>query len=211
MIQGEIVVANPLECDLAELRQFFRSSSDEGEIRNPHIESRVSQIVRDSAKPSSVLVIVTDEAVPRVLLTKRQSGIRFGGHLCFPGGRADAGESVFTTALRESEEEIGLDPDAVEVLGTFGHYYTQAGFRIDPVVGIVAADYVYQPAPNEVASIHYTELSRMLNPDAYDLKNMTPERAYFGFETGEVRVGGPTVSLMIGFLEWCHKQQSITA
>jgi mutator protein MutT len=157
------------------------------------------------------MVLITDEAMPRVVLTKRQQGIRFAGQLCFPGGRTDTGETSLETALREAEEEIGLASGAVEVLGSYGHYYTQAGFRIDPFVGIVAADYAYQPDPAEVASLHYLPLSEVLNPAAYKLKPFNSERAYFAFEQEDVYVGGPTVSLMIGLLEWLAEVRQTAA
>ena len=185
---------------------MFNLGAQAEELRNPHVETRVSQEVRAQAKPSAVLVLITNEAEPRVLLTKRQNGIRFAGHMCFPGGRADPGESVVATALRESHEEIGLEPGAVEVLGSYGHYFTQAGYRIDPVVGLVSPDYPFVPDPVEVASIHYTPLQTMLDPAAYQLRSMMLGRSYFGYELPDNRIGGSTVSLMIGFLEWAARR-----
>ena len=187
--------------DLATLRREAERFEGQSEIRNPHVESPVSQATKQSAKPSSVLIAITDEASPRVLLTRRHAGIRFGGHLCFPGGRAEPGETVIETALRESEEEIGLKLLDVEVLGSFGHYFTQAGYRIDPIVGIVAPDINYQPEPSEVEEIHWISFNEMLTPDRYVLTQMNASRAYFGFDTDEIHIGGPTVSLMIGLLE----------
>lgn len=199
---GKLFVTSPVTLTVDQLRDLFRSAPPAAEIRNPHLENRVASEVRDQATPSAVLVLVTQENHPRVLLTKRQQGIRFGGHMCFPGGRANPGEDIVTTALRESQEEIGLEPEAVEVLGSYGHYFTQAGYRIDPVVGLVAADYPYTPDAGEVASIHYASLQDMLDPAAYQLRSMMANRSYFGFELPDARIGGPTVSLMIGFLEW---------
>ena len=204
---GQLAVDEAVHIDLRDLRKLFAQSDEpKPEIRNPHLESRVSEATRQSAKPSSVLILITEEPQPRVLLTKRQIGIRFGGHLCFPGGRADPGEGVIATALRESEEEIGLPQSQVEVLGSYGHYYTQAGFRIDPIVGIVDRSTQYAIEPSEVASIHYAQLGEMLDPAAYVMKSMHATRGYFGFDTGEVHIGGPTVSLMIGLLEWVSNQ-----
>ena len=123
------------------------------EIRNPHIEPRVSEQTRAAAVDSAVLVLITDEPVPRVLLTERQMGIRFGGHLCFPGGRADAKETMLDAALRESEE-IGVHPKSVDLLGDMDAT-TQAGYRIDPFVGIIEPDYPYRLSPAVVASLHF--------------------------------------------------------
>jgi 8-oxo-dGTP pyrophosphatase MutT (NUDIX family) len=200
--RGEILAPAPIKADLDFLRAQFSLANRRPEIRNPHLESVVSASTKSTAKPSSVLIIATRERTPRVMLTKRQSGIRFGGHLCFPGGRAEDRETVIQTALRESEEEIGLPANEVEVLGSFGHYFSQAGYRIDPVVGIVDPAFNYQPDASEVASIHWIGLQEMLDPKSYKLTRMGQDRAYFGFDNDEIHIGGPTVSLMIGLLEW---------
>lgn len=199
----------PIKADLDSLRAQFSLANMRPEIRNPHVEPVVSGLTKSTAKPSSVLIIATREQTPRVLLTKRQSGIRFAGHLCFPGGRAEASETVIETALRESEEEIGLPANEVESLGSFGHYFSQAGYRIDPVVGIVDPAFSYQPDPSEVASIHWIGLQEMLDPKSYNLTRMGQDRAYFGFDNDEIHIGGPTVSLMIGLLEWLSPNSNV--
>tara|TARA_R110002110_G_scaffold104437_2_gene263400 strand:- start:756 stop:1403 length:648 start_codon:yes stop_codon:yes gene_type:complete len=198
------ISAQAVAADIEMIRRALLAGDPLSEIRNPHVESPVPEATRQSARASSVLIAITDEPQPQVLLTKRQVGIRFGGHLCFPGGIADPGETVIQTALREAEEEIGLVADQVEVLGSFGCYFSQAGYRIDPVVGVVAPDFNYTPEPSEVASIHWVPLEEMLNPASYKLTLMREERGYFGFDNHEIHVGGPTVSLMIGLLEWLH-------
>jgi len=199
---GKIEASETLIPSLDFVRAAFLRPSNRPEIRNPHIELPVSAATKERAKPSSVLILLTREEHPLVMLNKRGSNIRFGGHLCFPGGRAEPGESVVDTALRESEEEIGLPRREVELLGSFGHYYSQAGYRIDPVVGIVQPQFEYQPDPSEVASIHWISLENMLDPGRYQFKWMREGRGYFGYDNDEIHVGGPTVSLMIGLLEW---------
>lgn len=201
------IIASALSPNLDQIRLALAQANTIDEIRNPHVESPVAESTRSTATPSSVLIAITDEVKPQVLLTKRHPGIRFGGHLCFPGGRAEAGETVIATALREAEEEIGLPIGQVDVLGSFGCYFSQAGYRIDPVIGIVPPDLTYIPEASEVASIHWVSLADLLNPASYKLTRMNESRAYFGFDyvdfnNDEIHVGGPTVSLMIGFLEW---------
>lgn len=199
---AKINVNEPLTPSLAFVRTAFLRQSERPEIRNPHLEAPVTAETKKGAKASSVLILLTEQEKPMVMLNKRGSNIRFGGHLCFPGGRAEPGEEVIETALRESEEEIGLPRSEVELLGSFGHYYSQAGYRIDPVVGIVRPEFDYQPDPSEVASIHWISLKNMLDPGCYQFKQMRVGRGYFGYDNGEIHVGGPTASLMIGFLEW---------
>lgn len=204
-VPGELGVIEALDLNLSDLRaRFAQAGMDPStrRIRNPHVEGAVSEATIASATPSSVLVVITDELTPRVLLTRRQQGIRFPGHMCFPGGRAEPNEPSLQTALRESEEEIGLAPAAVDLLGSFGHYFTQAGYRMDTFVGVVAPDYEYQPDVSEVASLHFFPLRDVLDPACYELRKFNQERAYFAFDQQGVHVGGPTVSVMIGLLEF---------
>ena len=188
--------------DLALVRRSFDVASAETELRNPHLETPVAEQVKSAARRSSVLIPILNAAEPQVLVTKRQADIRFGGHLCFPGGGREGHESEITTALRETNEEINLDPEDVEVLGIFGHYYTQAGFRIAAVVGLVDQAASFAPNPDEVASIHTIPLENMLDGSNYELVYRTRDRGHIHFRDKDLQIGGPTVSLMIGLLEW---------
>ncbi|HKI73437.1 MAG TPA: CoA pyrophosphatase, partial [Pseudomonadales bacterium] len=128
--------------------------------------------------------------------------IRFAGHICFPGGRVDpSDESAIATALRESEEEIALDPAEVDVLGALGDYYTQAGYRITPVVGLVSTNVTLSANPSEVEAIYRISLADMLRSQSYRLRHRTPTRGHYSYEEKDIRIAGPTVSLMIGLYE----------
>ena len=186
-----------LDAGVALLRRFFEDSNEFPELRNPHIEPRVSESVRAGAKPSAVLIgIVDDPAGERLLVTRRHRNIRFAGHVCFPGGRVDPTE----TALREASEEIGLAPDTVEVLGSLGDYYTQTGYRITPVVGVVAPPLNLAANPSEVDAIYEISFARVLQSGSYKL-TLRGSRGHFSYHEGDVRIAGPTVSLMIGLYE----------
>src|SRR5438552_3591598 len=76
------------------------------------------------------------------------------GQVSFPGGRAEPGDaSAEFTALRESEEEIGLKPERVEIVARLPDYFTRTGYRITPVVGLLAPPLELAPDPREVADI----------------------------------------------------------
>jgi 8-oxo-dGTP pyrophosphatase MutT (NUDIX family) len=117
---------------------------------------------------AAVLVgIVTGEA-PGVLLTKRTETLRkHAGQVSFPGGRIDPGDaSPEHAALREAEEEVGLDPARVEVLGRMHPYVTGTGYRITPVLGMLPPKLPLIHAPAEVEEIFELPLTTLLDPAA---------------------------------------------
>jgi 8-oxo-dGTP pyrophosphatase MutT (NUDIX family) len=99
---------------------------------------------------------------PHVVLTRRRSDLRrHAGEISFPGGRMDSGDADLTaTALREAEEEIGLAPDGVELLGALPPVSTFAtGYQIHPFVGTIAAGQRWQISPREVDAVLELPLS----------------------------------------------------
>jgi 8-oxo-dGTP pyrophosphatase MutT (NUDIX family) len=107
----------------------------------------------DTLKPAVVLVPVIARDVLTVLLTERTQHLSaHAGQIAFPGGRPEAGDrDPFATALRETEEEIGLDPALVEPLGYVEPYRTGTGFLITPVVALVAPYPALELNQDEVA------------------------------------------------------------
>ena len=108
-----------------------------------------------SHAPAAVLAGLIDRPEGfSVLLTLRTAHLRsHAGQIALPGGRADPGEQPWETALREAQEEVGLDPDLVEVAGLSDPFWTRTGYLITPVVGFVRPDLVVHPNPDEVADV----------------------------------------------------------
>ncbi|MCD6570157.1 MAG: CoA pyrophosphatase [Deltaproteobacteria bacterium] len=104
-------------------------------------------IPTDKLRPSAVLIpLCYKDGDPTVILTKRSMSVEYHkGEISFPGGGVEVDdESIETTALREAKEEIGLHPDAVEVLGLLDDHITLLGFHITPVVGMVPYPYKFE-------------------------------------------------------------------
>ena len=117
--------------------------------------------------PAAVLVgLVEREAGLSVLLTRRADTLRrHTGQVAFPGGRSDPGETPWETALREAEEEIGLDPKHVELAGLSTPYRTAGtGYQIMPVVGFIRPGFSLTPNPDEVADIFETPFGFLMDP-----------------------------------------------
>lgn len=116
--------------------------------------------------PASVLVpLVLRPNGLTVLLTQRTAHLTdHAGQISFPGGRAEAYDrDAIDTALRESEEEIGLDRRHVEILGTLPQYLTGTGYCVTPVVGLVQPPFEVTADPSEVAAIFEVPLSFLMD------------------------------------------------
>jgi 8-oxo-dGTP pyrophosphatase MutT (NUDIX family) len=105
----------------------------------------------------------------RLLFTQRTPHLDdHAGQISFPGGRGEPGDADREeTALRETEEEIGLPRAAVTVLGRLPDYAIPSGFRITPVVGWVEPPFDLKPDPFEVAGVFEAPLERFLDPASY--------------------------------------------
>jgi 8-oxo-dGTP pyrophosphatase MutT (NUDIX family) len=104
-----------------------------------------------------------------VLLTQRTPHLHdHAGQISFPGGRVEAGDAAREdTALRETEEEIGLPRSRVTVLGRLPDYAIPSGFRITPVVGWIEPPFELRPDPFEVADVFEAPLAHFLDPAHY--------------------------------------------
>jgi len=116
--------------------------------------------------PAAVLVpLVNREDGLTVLLTERTEHLaNHAGQVSFPGGHAEEGETPEETALRETEEEVGLEQDKIAVLGRLDNYVTRTGFMVTPVVGLVELPFEVNPDPNEVAEVFEVPLDFFLDP-----------------------------------------------
>lgn len=156
------------------------------------------------ARPGAVLMLFSDraEADPgpddpqhrgELLLTERAHDMRsHPGHVSFPGGSVDPGETAVEAALREAEEEIGLPPAAVEVIGRLSEaLVVTSGFRLTPWVGVVPYPYPYVAQPEEVAGLVELPVAGLLAPGSHRVGT----REAFGMvhEVHTFEVGGETV------------------
>ena len=110
------------------------------------------QFAADDLRPAAVLAAITAGERPGFLLIHRPSNMRsHPGQVAFPGGKIDPGETAIAAALREANEELGIDPADVTVIGASDTYRSGSGYAITPVIAVIPPDLALQPNPTEVA------------------------------------------------------------
>ncbi len=121
---------------------------------------------REPAHASVLVPLVLREAGLTVLLTQRTEQLaNHSGQIAFPGGRADEGDAdAVATALRETQEEVGLQAHHMQVLGTLPLYVTGTAFIITPVVALVQSEHTLTLSAGEVANAFEIPLAFLMNP-----------------------------------------------
>lgn len=119
-----------------------------------------------SPAQAAVLVGVVMREEPTVLLTQRTAHLStHSGQIAFAGGKSDPDDAdAAATALREAQEEVGLEPHHVEVIGHLPEYITGSAFHVTPVVGLISAQMQLSPNPHEVACAFEVPLVFLMNP-----------------------------------------------
>lgn len=155
-------------------------------------------------RPAAVLVALLPGADgPAVILTRRSARLRHHpGQIALPGGGQDPGDpSPEATALREAQEEIGLDPARVEVLGRLNPHATVTGFAVTPVVGRLRAPFRPVPEAGEVAEVFTVPLAHLTDPTRYRLERRRWRglwRAYYVVPWGPYYIWGATARILHG-------------
>jgi len=152
--------------------------------------------------PASVLFpVVTRKNGATVLLTRRTEHLKYHpGQISFPGGRAEACDaSPAHTALRETEEEIGLSSAHIEIIGYLPDYLTVTGFCITPVVALVTPPFALRPDPVEVAEVFEVPLAFLMdaaNHQQHSAVYRGELRSYLAMPFGDYFIWGATAGII---------------
>lgn len=120
-------------------------------------------------KPAAVLIGLVENTKPEnglnIILTKRASHLKHHpSQISFPGGKAETSDkNLIETALREAQEEIGLCPTAVTIIGQLPSYETISGFLVTPIIGMVKRNQSFTIDYNEVSEVFQVPLNHYLS------------------------------------------------
>lgn len=160
------------------------------------------ELMRTRLRDAAVLIGIVDRPEGAgVILTQRNANLRsHSGQISFPGGRTDTTDpSPEFTALRETEEEIGLPTDEIEIVGRMPDYLAGSGYRIAPVLAIIKPDYRLTLNPHEVDEAFEVPLAFLMDPANHHKRSKVfkeRERHYYEMPFGERHIWGMTAGII---------------
>jgi 8-oxo-dGTP pyrophosphatase MutT (NUDIX family) len=152
-------------------------------------------------RPAAVLIPVVDHPEPTVLLTQRSPHLSsHAGQISFPGGKIDATDaSPMDAALREAEEEVGLQRQYIEPIGYLDLYGTAFGFRILPTLAKVKPGFSLKINEAEVVDAFEVPLAFLMNPENHQIRSKEfrgIERSYYEMPFAERYIWGATAGIL---------------
>lgn len=166
-----------------------------------------NEIYRPDLTKAAVLVpIVFRKNGPHIIVTMRSMKVEtHKGRISFPGGvREPEDKNAVDNALRETQEEIGVDPDSVTVMGLLDDIVTSSGFKVTPVVGFVSSEVSYSKDSVEVEEIIEVPISFLRDPSKHEVVTMEYENIcyrYHSFKYNGYDIWGVTGGIINGFIK----------
>ncbi|AXI84018.1 DNA mismatch repair protein MutT [Xylella taiwanensis] len=185
----------------------------EGPSWNHHNLTSHSTSTSPSSEAAVLVGLIPHTDGTRVLLTRRTDTLRHHpGQISFPGGRLEPGDAdTAATALRESNEEIGLIAIQVYMLGYLDPLITSSGFRVTPLVAAIDPAFVPTLQPDEVAEVFEVPLAFLMNPSnllRVEIGHHAQSRLAFEYQWSGRRIWGITAAILVNLR---HRLKECTA
>lgn len=172
---------------------------------NPSLQG-VYQLPKDPRAAAVLVPLVQREEGLSVILTQRAEHLpTHKGQVAFPGGKLENfDKDVVDCALRETEEEIGLSRDFVNVIGTLDPYLTSTGFAVTPIVGIIKQAFTLTPDPREVDAVFEVPFEILMSDNGLRQESQVfggHERYFYAMNWDGFYIWGVTAAILSGFRE----------
>ncbi|MDD9876906.1 MAG: CoA pyrophosphatase [Magnetovibrio sp.] len=157
----------------------------------------------DELVPAAVLIPIVEHTDGiTVMFTQRTNHLaHHPGQISFPGGHVDPGDDTpEETALRETEEEVGLHRRHIEIVGRLDQYRVRTGFSVTPVVGFVTPPFDVEPDPHEVAEVFEVPLDFLMDPTNHQRHSRDykgTERQFYAMPYGGYYIWGATAGMLV--------------
>lgn len=192
--------------DSSRLRAALGSIVENGSGRGDH-DLNPGMEIAERRRPAAVLIpVVEREGGLTLLFTRRSDDLPVHpGQISFPGGRAEAhDDGPADTALRETEEEIGVHRRHIEIIGQLDLYRTRTGFEITPVVGLLKPPFEMSADPAEVQEIFEVPLPFFLdraNHQRHSREWNNQTRSFYAMPYGDYYIWGATAGMLVNFVD----------
>ncbi|MCG2609630.1 CoA pyrophosphatase [Acinetobacter sp. SM34] len=170
------------------------------------LQHRLRFSTRIKPAQAAVLIAITDESDPKVLLTRRSLYLsNHAGEVSFPGGKRDPQDtSNIVVALREAYEETALNPFDVQLIGDLPMQKARNGMLVKPVVGLIPAEVELIPQPTEIDRIFFASLSSLMNapPIPYEVRYAHQSLYFPSMRVENEIVWGLTARMLVSLFQY---------
>lgn len=183
------------------IERFRELARDPASLRGDH-DLNPGMEVKDDLIPAAVLVpLVTHHGQVTTLFTQRTAHLaNHAGQISFPGGHMDpVDRTPEDTALRETEEEVGLHRRHIEIIGRLDEYVTRTGFSVTPVVALVTPPFDVKPDPFEVDDVFEVPLNFLMDPANHERHHREingMRRDFYAMPYGDRFIWGATAGMI---------------
>lgn len=164
-----------------------------------------------SLADASVLLAITQEPDAKILFTKRASHLnKHAGEISFPGGKREEHDADnIMVALRESEEETGLSPQVVQILGDLPRQTSKYGLTVQPIIGMIPANYNFQVQESEIERIFLLEIQALLEAEIMPYRVQYAGKYYRvpSFQLENEIIWGLTGRILVDFMQQAFNYQ----